>query len=136
MDHRPLGGTQVVGRADGDHQGVGGPHGEPDGEEQTEDHQLGAGVPAHVEEVGPDDVHHVPGQELPQGQEDGGDVQIQHAQQGADEDQEGENHKQQVEGQGGALDPHVVAEVALDEEIGPPGQLALHGGLTTLSMSK
>ncbi len=85
-----------------------------------------------MDQIGPYDVHHVPGQKLPQGQEDGGDVQIQQTQQGADEDEEGENHKQQIEGQGGALDPHAVAEVAPGQEINPPGQLALHGGITTL----
>lgn len=112
----------MVGRPDGDHEGVGGPHGKPNGEEEPEDQQLGAGGLAHVDEVGPDDVDHIPWKKLPQAQQNSGDVQIQEAQEGADKNQEGEDHKQQVERQSGALDSHTVVEVALYQKINTPGQ--------------
>ena len=131
VPRRPPGGPQVIGRPHGAHQGVGGPHGEVDGEHQPKHHQMGAGIPAHIGEVDLDEVRHPPGQNLPQGQQDTRHVQPQQTQQGADEDEKGKEHKQQVERQGGALNPHVVPQVPLDHEIGPPenpaaGKLQFH----------
>ena len=49
-----------------------------------------------------------------QGTDHAGDIQIQQPQQAAEEDQEGEDHKQQVVGQGRPLAAHVMDEVTLD----------------------
>ncbi len=116
----------MVGRPHGAHQGVGGPHREVDGEHQAEHQQVGAGIPAHIGEIDLDEVHHPPGQNFPQRQQ-------QESQQGADEDEKGENHKKQIERQSGALDAYIVPQIPLDHEIGPPeeavvGELQLHGG--------
>lgn len=94
MNDSPSWRPEVVCSAHGDNQCVGGPHGEPDGEKESKKHQLGVRVFADVDEVGSDDIHHIPGQELTQGDQDCGDIQIQQAQQSADEDEEGEDHEE------------------------------------------
>ena len=112
----PPGRPQVVGRPHGPHQGVDGPHGEVDGKHQTEHHQLGAGVVADVGEVHFRQLHHLLRQKIRQKGHDPGDVQVQQAQQGADENEKREDHKQQVKGQSRALDGHVVLVVAVDHQ--------------------
>ena len=93
---------------------------------------MGAGVPAHIGEVHAHKLHDGPRQDLPQNPEDASHVQMEKAQQGADKNQEGEQHKEKVKGQGGALDPHAVTEIPLGHEVRAPekraaGKLDLHG---------
>ena len=132
----------MIGRPHGAHQGIGGPHGEVDGEHQAEHQQLGAGGPADIGQVHLHKFDDLLGQEIPQRLKDGRHVQVQQAQQGADEDQEGEDHKQQVKRQGRALDAHVMAQIPLDHQIDAPqepipGHRQLsHGSSSLLSLAQ
>ena len=54
------------------------------------------------------------GQQGVQGVGNSGDVQLQQAQQAAEEDQQGEDHEEQVVGQGGGLLGHPVEEVSFN----------------------
>ena len=106
----------MVGCPHGGHQRVGGPHGEVDGKDQTEYHELGAGIVGDVSEVHPEQVHHFLRQKIREDGHHAGDVQIQQTQQGADENEEGKDHEQQVKGQRRTLHGHIMPPAAMGHQ--------------------
>ena len=104
----------MVGPPHGDHQAVRRPHGKVDGKDQAEPQHGPAGGLADIAEVALHHVHHAGGQQGVQGVGNSGDVQLQQAQQAAEEDQQGEDHEEQVVGQGGGLLGHPVEEVSFN----------------------
>lgn len=120
LPHGTPGRSQVVGDAHGAHEGVGCPGREVNGEEQAEEHQPQAGVFPHIGEINVNEVHNLQRENFPQGLQYFRHIQMQKAQQGADENQKRKDGKEQVKGQSGAVDAHVVAQVALNHEVYAP----------------
>ena len=119
LDHA-VGRSQMVGRPHRAHEGVGGPHGEIDGEHQTKHQQLGAWAASHIGQIDLHHIYHLSRQEFPQGPQNPRHIQLQQAQQGAEEDQEGKQHEQQVKGQGRALSAHVMPQIPAGQQIHAP----------------
>ena len=103
----------MIGCPHGAHEGIGSPHGKVDGKHQPEHHQLRAGVLTDVGEVHLNELYHLRRQKVCQRLHHSRNIQIQQAQQGADKNEEREDREQQVKGQSGALDGHIVLIVTV-----------------------
>ena len=114
----------MVRLAHGGHQAVRSPHGEVDGEHQTEPQHIPAGGLAHIEQVALQHVQHPAGEQVLQAQDDARHVQLQQPQQAAEEDHQREEHEQQIVGQRRSLMGHGVVEIAVHrvgKELPHPG---------------
>ena len=91
-------------------------HGEVHGKYQTEYHELRAWVFPHIGQVQLRQLQHDLRQKIRKDGHNARNVQIQQAQQGADENKERENHKQQIKRQRRALGSHVMLEIAVCQQ--------------------
>ena len=104
----------MVGPAHGNHQAVGGPHGEIDGKDQAEPQHSPAGGLAHIGQIALHHVHNPCGEQRVQGTGNIGYIQLQQAQQAAEKDHQGEEHKEEIVSQRGGLLGNPVEEVSFD----------------------
>ena len=113
--HAPL---KAVGPADPPHEAVGGPDGKVNGKYQGEPEHGGAGSLPHILQIGAAQLHRRPGHHRVQHAQDAGHIQLQEAQEGADKDEDGEQGKEDIVGEGRALPGDIVAVIARDQLMG------------------